>query len=106
MRYKPNARLLDFSRVWAKNLKFYRKELKNSSYVSRLQETNLHVFVEQLRPTKRFTTKPIICAVSTLRNFSKYALGKRLHKRDIERDLKTHLRIILLDIKTSHINHS
>lgn len=71
--------------------KFYRKELKKPGpYVSKLQETDFHVFIEHLRSTKRFAATSINRAVSALRNFSRYALEKRLHKRDIARDLKTY----------------
>jgi integrase len=51
--------------------------------MSKLQETDRQVFVGHLRSNKRFAATSINHAVSALRNFSRYALEKRLHKRDL-----------------------
>jgi site-specific recombinase XerD len=69
---------------------FYTDELQNPGpYVSRLQEGDLLAFIDHLRLTRYMAAASINRAVSALRLFSRYALEKRLHKKDFAHGLKT-----------------
>lgn len=71
--------------------RFYQNELqKPGPYVSRLQETDFQAFIDYLRSTRYLTASSINRYIAGLRFFSHYALEKRLHKRNIGKDLRTY----------------
>jgi integrase/recombinase XerD len=69
---------------------FYRTELKKTGpYVPKLQETDLQAFVDYLRSTQYLAASTVNTRIAALRSFTRFALEKRLHRRDIARGLKT-----------------
>lgn len=69
---------------------FYTNELKKPGpYVSRLHDNDLQAFIDHLRLTRYMAPASINCAVSALRFFARYALDKRLNKKDFAHGLKT-----------------
>ena len=69
---------------------FYTNKLQRPGpYVSRLQENDLRAFVDHLRFTRYMASGSINSAVSALHLFARYALEKRLHKKDFAHRLKT-----------------
>ena len=70
---------------------FYREELqKPGPYVSRLQETDLHAFIDYLRRERRLRAASMNRYVVALHAFSLFALAQRWIKRDLACDLKTY----------------
>ena len=70
--------------------RFYRERLeKPGPHVSRLQETDLHGFVDHLRSERYLAATSLNRAISALNGFSRYLLEMRWHRRDIARDLRT-----------------
>jgi integrase/recombinase XerD len=71
--------------------RFYREELKKPGpYVIRLQETDLHAFVDYLRTSRYMSASTVNCAISAIRAFCRFILEKRWHKRDITGGLRTY----------------
>ena len=70
--------------------RFYRERLeKPGPHVSRLQETDLHGFVDYLRSERYLAASSLNRAISALNGFSRYLVEMRWHRRDIARDLRT-----------------
>jgi integrase/recombinase XerD len=70
---------------------FYQDELKKPGpYVSRLQETDLHAFVDYLRSTRYLAASSVNCAIAALHSFCRYLLEQQKHKRDIGKELRTY----------------
>ncbi|MFH1842748.1 MAG: tyrosine-type recombinase/integrase [bacterium] len=71
--------------------RFYRDELgKPGPYVSRLQETDLRAFMDHLRQDRSLSAVSANRFVAALRSFSRFVFGKRWHRRDLARDLRTY----------------
>lgn len=71
--------------------RFYREELKKPGpYVIRLQETDLHAFVDYLRTSRHMSASTVNCAISAIRSFWSFILEKRWHKRNITGELRTY----------------
>jgi site-specific recombinase XerD len=69
---------------------FYREKLgKPGPYPSRLQETDLHSFIDHLKRDRLLATTSLNRFVSALRSFSQFLLERRLSRRDLGRDLRT-----------------
>jgi site-specific recombinase XerD len=71
--------------------RFYREELKKPGpYVIRLQETDLHAFIDHLRTSRYMSASTVNCAISAIRAFCRFILERRWHKRDITGELRTY----------------
>ncbi|MCP5002781.1 MAG: site-specific integrase [Planctomycetes bacterium] len=70
---------------------FYQKELKKTGpYPARLQETDLHAFIDYLRSTRYLSASSVNGAISALHAFCRYLLEKRKLRRDIGKELRTY----------------
>lgn len=70
---------------------FYREELhKPGPYVSRLQETDLHAFIDYLRRDRHLSAASMNRFVVALHAFFRFAPAQQWTKRDLARDLKTY----------------
>jgi site-specific recombinase XerD len=70
---------------------FYREGLqKPGPYVSRLQATDLHAFIDYLRRDRRLRAASMNRYVAALHAFSLFALAQQWIKRDLACDLKTY----------------
>jgi site-specific recombinase XerD len=80
--------------------RFYQDKLKKPGpFVSRLQQTDLHAFIDHLRTDRLLKPTSINRHVAALRAFAAFLLSKRWHRQDLARELKTY-RIDLADEPT------
>ncbi len=72
---------------------FYQDALrKPGPYVSRLQETDLHTFVDHLRRDRRLTAVSMNRFVVALHGFFRFAVAQKWTKRNVAQDLRTYRR--------------
>ena len=85
--------------------KFYRENLeKPGPYPSRLQETDIHSFIDHLRSKRYLAASSVNCTISALHAFSRYLLEKGKHKRDIAKDLRTYY--VGFSLKSEPLSHN
>lgn len=71
--------------------RFYVEELgKRGPFPSRLHENDLATFIKYLRSTKYAAASSINSFIASLKVFVRFMLEKKMHKRDIARELRTY----------------